>query len=83
MGHFLVNRRKAKIKNPRLTCSRIEEKNFVYGNDISNVTPKGKRTKRTDNCKYFFIEGYIVVWFLAACALFCIGMAMYHLITNE
>ena len=71
---------KSKSQNPRLTCSRIEEKIFVYENDISNVTPKGKRTH---NRKYFFIEGYIVVWFLAACALFCVGMAMYHLITNE
>ena len=42
---------KLKRENARLTCSRIEEKIFTYGNDISN-TIHMDRNRRTDK-NYF------------------------------
>ena len=33
----------------RLTCSRIEEKNFTYGNDISNTIQMDRTTRIAEN----------------------------------
>ena len=33
----------------RLTCSRIEEKNFTYGNDISNTIQMDRTTRNAEN----------------------------------
>ena len=33
----------------RLTCSRIEEKNFTYGNDISNTIQMDTTTRNAEN----------------------------------